>query len=133
MMAIEYHCPNSMRQIINYYKRIDDFSFLNIKCDLSSLTESNNHLIYKDFLNIQFKKDFDLPSEYHAKFCSLNLDNYITCIKTKQYILKKTGIYPKNYNKKHMLPFMELLCVSGSKDKVLPKDLILLIAGYLFR
>ncbi len=130
MMAVKYNCPFSMSKLIKYYNfKRDDFSFLDINPKNLNI---GNDIEYCKFLNDKFKGNFTLPLEYHSKFCAIvtKVDSLSTCIRNKQYILKKTGVYPKYYDKEYMIHFMEL-CISGTKNK-LPKDLILLIAGHLF-
>lgn len=50
-------------------------------------------------------------------------------LKYKQYILKKTGIFPKTISTDNMIRFMEMLSI---KNDVLGKDLMMKIAGSLF-
>ena len=71
-----------------------------------------------------------LPKEYYPLFCQLNLSNKIERdVRMKQHILKKTGIWATRYTRKFDKHFLELVVLS---HKSIYKDVLLMIAGYLF-
>ena len=101
--------------------------------------EGKNDLSLIDFFDIPSLKPLlckrlkvikKIPKEFHCSFCKWNFaDNHK--LKIKQDILKQTGIYPCNYDPTLLSQFGELLSLS-KQPLVLPKDIILTIAGYLF-
>lgn len=85
-----------------------------------------------DNLVNRMKDTMVLPKQYYPLFCQLDLiknDKISQKVIKKQYILQKTNIWPLNYSEKYMIQFMELLSLHQS---IFPKDILMLIAGYLF-
>ena len=123
LMAIDKGNSDAMINLGNYYyQNIEDYSFL-------TLPYKNKTII--NIINNKFKKDNNLPKEFYESFCQWNFQNIDIDIKVKnkQYILKKTNIYPTNYKEEYMIPFMEL---TSCKKSYFPKDIMNMIAGYLF-
>jgi hypothetical protein len=86
-------------------------------------------------LNDRFSKDCVLPENYFEAFCKINLehDTVKQIVKYKQFILQTTGIFPSNYSEKNMIPFMQVLSLSCTRNCYLPRDVMLRIGGCLFR
>ena len=127
LMGIKRGCEKSKNVIIKYYKKegCNDYSVVD-------LFEFQHEIdIYELMVSIFKRSNVKLPAEFHSAFCkwnfSLNQD-----LDMKQYILKKTGIFPSNYNAKYLTQFMELLSFSRVENLLLTKDVILTIAGYIF-
>lgn len=79
-------------------------------------------------INDKFKIKIDLPEKYYKTFCQWNSKNLDEKVKMKQYILKTTGIFPRNYNDNYLIHFIEII----KTKSVLPKDIMYLITGHLF-
>ena len=121
LMSIEQNDSDGIINIKKYYSKHNDYSFV-------ELYKYQDEFI--DLMNDKFKGNIDLPEKYHYSFCQWNSENLDEKVKMKQYILKKTGVFPKNYNEKYLIHFMEI--ISTKKNK-LTKDIMNLIAGRLFR
>jgi TPR repeat protein len=108
---------------LDFFERYEnEFSFLELY--------QEKNFPYK-FLK-RFEKNVSLPKKYYYYFLKIDIlfnDSVLQCIKNKQFILSKTGVWPSNYKDIYMIHFMELLSIRKSP---LPRDLLLLIAGYLF-
>ena len=124
-MAIQHGSTKAINNLSRYYKDEgkNDLSFVDF-FDIPSL---------RQLLSKRLKVIKKVPKEYHSSFCKWNFndDHDDHELKMKQYILRKTGIYPCNYDPALLLHFMELMLLS-EKPVALPKDIILTIAGYLF-
>lgn len=86
-------------------------------------------------LNNRLSNQIDLPRNSYELFCSLDIvnDNKVNpIVKQKQYILKMTNIFPKNFTYNYIIHFMELLSISRAKNMCFPRDIIMKIAGHLF-
>ena len=101
--------------------------------------EGKHDLSFVDFFEIpavrpllseRLKVIKKVPKEFHSSFCKWNFDDDHE-LKMKQYILKKTGVYPCNYDPALLFNFIELVSLNN-QPLTLPKDIILTIAGYLF-
>ena len=75
-----------------------------------------------------------LPKKFYTSFCKWNFVGKSNELHMKQYILKKTGIFPTNYtlDAESLIYFMELLSLLNNPQLILPKDVMLTICGYLF-
>jgi hypothetical protein len=106
----------------------DDYSFL-------TLTKDDT---LKILLHDRFSPKISyLPPEYYETFCQLNFrgndtDGIVRKVRFKQFILQTTGLYPVNYSDKEMVPFMQLLSLSSTRDSYLPRCVMLKVAGSLF-
>ena len=121
-MAIQHGSTKAIQNLSWYYEHEgkNDLSFVNF-FDIPSLRP----LLFKRLKVIK-----KVPKEFHSSFCKWNFDDDHE-LKMKQYILRKTGIYPCKYDPALLFHFMELISLS-EKPVGLPKDVILTIAGYLF-
>tara|TARA_R110001599_G_scaffold54300_1_gene151116 strand:+ start:1090 stop:1962 length:873 start_codon:yes stop_codon:yes gene_type:complete len=124
LMAIKLGNSVSLDNLILYYNTSKDFSFIKIAVEYN-ITEK-----FISLLDEKFTYNIDLPIGLHSYFCQFKGVNKI--VKMKQYILKKTGIFPKKYNDDYDIEFMELLFMCSCKKYIFPKDILLLIAGYLY-
>ena len=127
LIAIEKGDRDAIETMKYHYKYSSDYTL--IDC-----CKQFPH-IFNDILNEKFNKENELPKEFYQKFCNLNFSNnnkISSVIKYKQYILKMTNIFPKYFSDDKMILFMELLSISKSKNNLLPKDIIMKIAGHLF-
>ena len=119
VMAMELGNLNSMYNLRVYYD--------NNESDFSFLKYADN---FGDLIQKRFRKNVDLPQEYHHDFCQLK--NVSRELKVKQDILKKTSLFPKNYTKEYDVEFIELVSMASCSNKYsLTKDMLLLIAGHL--
>ena len=84
---------------------------------------------YIELINEKFKDDINLPKKYHYSFCKWNSQKLNKIVKMKQYILKKTGLFPKKYDEEYITHFCEIISIKSK----LPKDIMNLIAGHLFQ
>jgi len=129
-MAIERGHLNAMKNLVNYYnddaKSSNDYSFLENKC-------IENDELHK-LLDKRFKTNFILPKKFYHAFCTLQLqqDSVTQIVQIKQYVLKKCGIFPSNYSNKYLIQFIEVLSIASCPNSYFPKDIMLLIAAYLF-
>ena len=123
--SIKIEPSHEVTNLLGYYKQeIEDISFIQFAVE-NSVTEE-----FTDLLNERFKFERYLPPGLYNDFCQFKNGN--RKIKMKQYILRKTTIFPIKYNTKYDIEFMELLSMSSYAHRyVLPKDILLLIAGYL--
>lgn len=128
LMAIEKGDVWAIDEIRQYYDHnVNDFSFMDY---YNEYPDKFAHL-----LNSKFGNHVDLPKEFYQQFCNLKLLNNGQIhdnVKYKQYILKMTNIFPRNFSADGMIAFMELLSISRGNNNYLPKDIILKIAGHLF-
>ena len=114
----------SIKDLLKYYKRNEDLSFIQIAVEYDIIDE------FTELLNQKFTHNIDLPKELHFYFCQFkDLDPEV---RMKQYILQKTLVFPRNYSHKYDIQFMELLSMSSSNKYVFPKDILLLIAGFFY-
>jgi hypothetical protein len=92
------------------------------------ISVKNLFLIYNNL------KDTFNTSKYRIQFMRMNPD--LIQKDTRYQILLQTGIWPSNFEKRHNedmeLRFVYMLSLADSKDVRLPKEIILLIAGYLY-
>ena len=123
-MAIELGCTDSICDLLDYYSEVNDLSFIKLSVE-NSIQES-----FVPLLNEKFLFNLDLPLELHSYFCQFKGVNKI--VKMKQYILKKTGIFPKKYSDKYDVEFMELISMCSCEKYIFSQDILLLIAGYLY-
>ena len=128
LMAIEHNNSTEVNNLQIYYENnTDDFSFLELYVN-ARFYENAIKLI-----NTRFKYNVTLPNEYKTTFFRLKLGNDIeNVVKMKQYILKKTNVFPSKYSDGCMLQFMELLFLSSSPHCIFCKDLLMKISSYLF-
>ena len=87
---------------------------------------------FVDILNKKFSNDIDLPDKFVESLDIINNNNINQIVKQKQYILKMTNIFPKNYRDKYLIHFMELLSISRKANIYFSRDIIMKIAGNLF-
>lgn len=158
LLAIDKKNTLAMCNLANYYKSIENNYELMKKYYLMALqTDNKKDKSYLETIKEYYRSnkddisilDFynympklldgyldrflycDLPKEYHERFCNLKLDVYtsLQVIRIKQFILRKTGIWPKHYSDIYLIHFMEIISLRHS---IFPRDILLLIAGYLF-
>jgi len=122
LMAIELNNSDAMDYLADYYEK----------------NEKNNQSfveLYKyedNFINLfndKFKDNINLDQKYYYSFLQWKGENRSNIVKMKQYILRKTNIFPKNYDEKYLIHFIEFISLKNTK---LPKDILNLIAGHLF-
>ena len=121
-MAIEKGNINSLNNIVLYYKRNEkDLTFIDLYKyqKLSDIFE-------------RFDYNITIPKKYHSSFCKWDLSQQSYMVRNKQYILKKTNIFPCHNVSEYFFHFVEILSFSQDKKCVLPKDLMLKIGGHLF-
>ena len=121
-MGIKHGNSDAIRDLLWYYEHEgkNDLSFV----DFSDIPS------FRPLSSKRLKVIKKVPKQFHSSFCKWNFEDDHE-LKMKQYILRKTGIYPCNYDPALLLHFMELMLLS-EKPVALPKDIILTIAGYLF-
>ena len=122
LMAIELNNSDAMDYLADYYEK----------------NEKNNQSfveLYKyedNFINLfndKFKDNINLDQKYYYSFLQWKSEKISHKVKMKQYILRKTNIFPKNYDEKYLIHFIEFISLKHTK---LPKDILNLIAGHLF-
>ena len=128
LMAIDNGDSKADSNLKIYYDNaIDDYSFL----DLFNEPKFKEKVI--EWINGRFEKDAFLSKENTTVFWRLNFDNRISRkIRMKQYILKKTGVFPLKYNDEYVFAFMELVLLSSSPTCIFYKDVMMTIASFLF-
>jgi tetratricopeptide (TPR) repeat protein len=118
LMAIDQNHSNAIDNLKIYYKNNEnDHSFVEL-------------YKYEQFLglfNERFNSDINLSQQYYYSFLQWKTDN--NKIKMKQYILRKTGVFPRKYDENCLINFVEIVSL---KNTILPKDMMYLIAGHLF-
>ena len=128
LMAIEHGDNRTISSLNEYYDNaVGDYSFL----------ELHNNLHFKEkvfkWINKRFASDICLPKEYIKIFWRLEFNDEISKkIRIKQYILKKTGVFPHRSTRKYIIEFMELLSLSSYSNCVFCKDIMMMIASHLF-
>lgn len=126
---------NLWNHLDKYYKAYpNDYSFLKLFFQ-SNQKDNVFHTLACNSINRRFTDNKNLiPKQNIESFCQCNFQGIPGIndeIKLKQYIVRKTNIFPIKLSMDLQLTFMEMLSISSQKC-CLPKDLILHIAGYLF-
>ena len=88
-----------------------------------------------NLFNNKFENNINLDQKYYYSFLQWKSEKRSNIVKTKQLILRKTNIFPKNYNEKYLNRFnivVNLKNTENTKHTKLPKDILNLIAGHLF-
>jgi len=155
LMAIELNYSYSMVMLADYYKKIEKNYDLMKKyylmaIELNNSKAMNNLALYyekiekndqtfvelykyeNDFINLfnyKFENNINLDQKYYYSFLQWKSEEMSNIVKTKQDILRKTNIFPKNYDEKYLIHFNNIVNLKNVK---LPKDILNLIAGHLF-
>ncbi|GAJ00711.1 unnamed protein product, partial [marine sediment metagenome] len=124
LMAIELNNSNSMYWLAQYYEYTEknDQSFV-------ELYKYEDKEYFITLFNDKFKDNINLDQKYYYSFLQWKSEKISETVKIKQYILRKTNIFPKNYNVKYLNHFNKIV---NLKDTKLPKDILDFIAGHLF-
>ena len=131
LMAIKQGSNIALKELLNYYaKSTTDYTFLDLH-NYEFNEEYRAKVLY--LIDEKLKPNVSLPRKYHFAFCQWKFQNQIVSktVMMKQYILKKTNLWPSNYSSKYLVEFMEVLLLSNMSCR-LPKDVMILIAGYCF-
>lgn len=124
-MLLEKGCTGHLNYIHIYYMNIDDYSFFDL------YKYKKNPTFY--YILTKLENNIILPKEYYPQFCQQVYSNASPIVIMKQYVLKKTGIWCIKNPLKHITEFIELVAISESNvNQIIPKNIILMIAGYLF-
>jgi len=157
LMAIELNHFKAMTNLASYYKNVEknydlmkkyllmaielnDFKAMTNLDNYYRITEKNDQTFvefYKyenkeDFIslfNYKFKDNINLDQKYYYSFLQWKSENRSNIVKIKQDILRKTNIFPKNYDEKYLNHFNKIVSLKNTR---LPKDILNLIAGHLF-
>jgi len=126
LMGIELNDSNAMNNLTWYYRYTEnnDQSFV----DLYKYEDK-----FINLFNDKFKDNINLDQKYYYSFLQWKSENRSNIVKIKQYILRKTNIFPKNYDEKYLNHFTIIVSLKNTKDTKLPKDILNLIAGHLFK
>ena len=124
LMAIELNDSYSINNLGLYYRITEknDQTFVELykyedKEDIISL------------FNDKFKYNINLDEKYYYSFLQWKSEKRSDIVKTKQLILRKTNIFPKNYDEKYLNHFNIVVNLKNTK---LPKDILNLISAHLF-
>jgi len=82
-----------------------------------------------NLFNYKFENNINLDQKYYYSFLQWKSEEISDKVKIKQDILRKTNIFPKNYDEKYLNHFNIIVKLKNVK---LPKDILNLIAGHLF-
>jgi hypothetical protein len=130
-MALQNRDQRCLSDFIKYY--LDnpyDFSFLLL---FPCVCLNSNNTDISILINNYFESSIDLPKMYHESFCNISLGKKIEpLVKYKQYVLKRTGIFPRKFKADSMILFMDILSIAGKRSCCLPSDIMMHIAGNLF-
>ena len=127
LMAIELNNSAAMNKLAWYYK--------NVEKNYESFVELYKYEDKKYFINLfndKFKNNINLDQKYYYSFLQWKSEKISDTVKIKQDILRKTNIFPKNYNEKYLNHFNKIVNLKNTKDTKLPKDILNLIAVHLF-
>jgi len=124
LMAIKLNNSDAMNYLALYYEDIEnnDQSFV-------ELYKYEDKEYFIKLFNYKFENNINLDQKYYYSFLQWKGEEISDTVKMKQYILRKTNIFPKNYDKKYLFHFIEFISLKHTK---LPKDILNLIAGHLF-
>jgi len=124
LMAIELNNSPAMYNLADYYKKIgkNDQTFV-------ELYKYEDKKYFIKLFNYKFKDNINLDQKYYYSFLQWKSEKISHKVKMKQYILRKTNIFPKNYDKKYLFHFIEFISLKNTR---LAKDILNLIAGHLF-
>ena len=124
LMAIELNDFKAMTNLDNYYKYTEknDQTFV-------EFYKYENKEDFISLFNDKFENNINLDQKYYYSFLQWKSENRSNIVKIKQDILRKTNIFPKNYDEKYLNHFNKII---NLKDTRLPKDILNLIAGHLF-
>jgi len=122
LMAIELNHSNAMSSLDFYYQFTE-------KNDQTFVELYKYEDIFITLFNDKFKDNINLDQKYYYSFLQWKSDKIADIVKTKQDILRKTNIFPKNYDEKYLNHFNKTVCLKNTR---LPKDILNLIAGHLF-
>jgi len=124
LMAIELNDSDAMYNLALYYKYIEknDQSFV-------ELYKYEDKKYFINLFNDKFKNNINLDQKYYYSFLQWKSENRSDIVKTKQDILRKTNIFPINYDEKYLNHFNKIINLKNTR---LPKDILNLIAGHLF-
>jgi len=127
LMAIELNHSYAMNKLALYYEENEenDQTFV-------ELYKYENKESIMNLFNYKFKNNINLDQKYYYSFLQWKSDKISDTVKTKQYILRKTNIFPKNYNKKYLIHFNKIVNLKNTTETKLPKDILNFIAGHLF-
>ena len=82
-----------------------------------------------NLFNNKFENNINLDQKYYYSFLQWKNEKRSDTVKTKQDILRKTNIFPINYDEKYLIHFNKIINLKNTR---LPKDILNLIAGHLF-
>jgi len=85
-----------------------------------------------NLFNRKFENNINLDQKYYYSFLQWKSEKRSDIVKTKQLILRKTNIFPKNYDEKYLNHFNIIANLKNTTDTRLPKDILNFIAGHLF-
>ena len=122
LMAIELNNSDAIDYLAFYYEEIE-------KNDQTFVELYKYEDKFINLFNDKFKDNINLDQKYYYSFLQWKSEKISYKVKMKQYILRKTNIFPKNYDKKYLFHFIEFISLKHTK---LPKDILNLIAGHLF-
>jgi len=124
LMAIDLNNSDAMYYLGCYYKFIkkNDSSFVELY-----KYEDKKYII--NLFNYKFENNINIDQKYYYSFLQWKSENRSNMVKTKQDILRKTNIFPKNYNEKYLIHFNKIVNLKNTR---LPKDILNFIAGHLF-
>jgi len=124
LMAIELNNSNAMNNLGFYYKITEknDQTFVELY-----KYEDKEYII--NLFNYKFENNINLDQKYYYSFLQWKSEKISDIVKIKQDILRKTGLFPINYNEKYLNHFNIIVNLKNVK---LPKDILNLIAGHLF-
>jgi len=124
LMAIELNNSDSMYYLGYYYENIEknDQTFVELY-----KYEDKERII--NLFNNKFIYNINLDQKYYYSFLQWKSEEMSNTVKIKQDILRKTGLFPINYNEKYLNHFNIIVNLKNTR---LPKDILNLIAGHLF-
>jgi len=125
LMAIELNDSDAMYDLGQYYENTED----NYDSSFVELYKYEDKEDIIKLFNNKFKNNINLDQKYYYSFLQWKSENRSNTVKIKQYILRKTNIFPKYYNEKYLNHFNIIVNLKNVK---LPKDILNLIAGHLF-
>jgi len=125
LMAIELNHSSAMYWLTLYYKNKNnnDQTFVELY-----KYEDKDKII--NLFNDKFENNINLDQKYYYSFLQWKNENRSNIVKIKQDILRKTNIFPKNYDEKYLNHFNKIVNLKNTK---IPKDILNLIAGHLFK
>jgi len=127
LMAIELNNSDAMNNLAVYYE--------NTEKNYQSFVELYKYEDKEDIINLfndKFENNINLDQKYYYSFLQWKGEEISDTVKMKQYILRKTNIFPKNYYEKYLNHFNIIVNLNNTTETKLPKDILNFIAGHLF-